>query len=65
MPSTVIANFEYDPETKTLEIRFVSGAVYDYYEVPAAIYQKFKTAQSKGTYFNQFIKAMYPFERRT
>ncbi len=64
MPSTVIAHFDYNPETKTLGIRFVSGAVYHYHEVPAAIYQKFKTAQSKGTYFNQFIKDVYPFERR-
>ncbi|MBO9594963.1 MAG: KTSC domain-containing protein [Niabella sp.] len=64
MPSTVIAHVDYNPETKTLEIRFVSGAVYHYHKVPAAIYQKFKTAQSKGTYFNQFIKDVYPFERR-
>ncbi|MCF3109391.1 KTSC domain-containing protein [Niabella sp. CC-SYL272] len=64
MPSTVIAHFNYHAETKTLKIRFVSGAVYDYYEVPETIYQELKTASSKGTYFNQYIKDVYPFERR-
>ncbi|WP_300598429.1 KTSC domain-containing protein [Niabella sp.] len=64
MPSTVIAQFHYHAGTKTLEIHFVSGAIYDYYEVPEAVYQAFKTASSKGAYFNQHIKEVYSFERK-
>jgi len=37
----------------------MSGAVYQYLEVPAAIYQRLMKASSKGTYFNHEIRDDY------
>jgi len=61
MPSSVISNITYDKATFTLKIRFVSGKIYEYLKVPERIYYKFKSARSKGIYFNLHIKDSYLF----
>ena len=63
MPSSVIANMIYDAASATLRVVFVSGAVYEYRKVPAAIYNAMKTSKSKGTYLNQYIKPNYSFKK--
>jgi hypothetical protein len=64
MPSTVIDNISYDAATATLTIRFVSGAVYDYLQVPEATYLALKSYREKGVYLNQHIKGQYAFKKR-
>jgi hypothetical protein len=63
MPSTVVANMQYDPERKNLTVRFVSGLVYEYLDVPEEVYASMKAARSKGTYLNQFIKGHYAYRK--
>jgi hypothetical protein len=63
MPSSVIANMIYDAASSTLRVVFVSGAIYEYRKVPAAIYSAMKTARSKGTYLNQHIKPNFAFKK--
>ena len=63
MPSSVIANMLYEPGSSTLRVRFLSGAVYEYRKVPAAVYDAMKKAVSKGTYLNKYIKGHYPFKK--
>ena len=63
MPSTVISAMNYDAETATLKIIFVTGKVYDYKNVPEEVYLALKTSTSKGTYFNQHIRDNYEFEK--
>ncbi len=63
MPSSVIASFNYDKKNSKLEIRFVSGLKYSYFDVPVNIYEGMRKSRSKGTYFNQKIKDKYVFER--
>ena len=63
MPSTVVSSFKYFPETLTLRIRFVSGLIYEYFQVPEKIYQEFKTAGSKGNYLNRHIKNHFNFKK--
>ena len=50
-------------ENNTLYIRFHSGSVYEYANVPTNVYQGFMNASSKGTYHHHFIKNMYPYRR--
>jgi hypothetical protein len=62
MPSTVIADMAYDPETQTLSVWFrPSGRRYDYFEVPAVEYDALRHSPSKGRYFNAHIRDSYPF----
>lgn len=63
MPSSVISAFSYDAANSTLRIIFVSGRIYDYKNVPEKVFNEMKTAFAKGTYFNQYIKDNYPFDK--
>ena len=36
--SSNIASIGYDPDNQVLEIEFLSGAVYQYYDVPQSVY---------------------------
>ena len=63
MPSSVIQSFVYDKEEQRLVVRFVSGKVYTYDDVPAKIAEGFRAAASKGTYFNEVIRDRFPFAR--
>ena len=59
MPSTVITRFEYRPETRELEVLFVTGRRYLYAEVPAEEAEAFRSAFAKGVYFNRHIRDRY------
>jgi hypothetical protein len=63
MPSTVINHFHYYPETKTLRVTFVSGAVYDYKKVPRQVFEQMQQAGSRGKFLNERIKGNYAFEQ--
>jgi hypothetical protein len=63
MPSSVVAHMNYNSDTRILRIIFVSGMIYDYKDVPASIYEAMKTAGSKGTYLNKYIKGHYEFKK--
>ena len=59
--SSNIAGYDYDPETRILQIQFTSGRVYQFKDVPENIVDEFSTADSKGRYFNENIKHNYSF----
>ncbi len=61
--STNIKSVGYDPEDEILEVEFHSGGVYHYVGVPAAVYEGFLGARSKGRYFGDFIRLRYPYEK--
>jgi hypothetical protein len=63
MPSSVVAEIKYDTCSRTLRIIYVSGMMYDYKNVPEQIYTALKTAFSKGTFLNKYIKGRYEFEK--
>ena len=60
MPSSVIADFTYDAETAQLTVTFVSGRVYRYFLVPPDCVARFESAESKGHFFNRFVRDKYP-----
>ncbi|MGI6098892.1 MAG: KTSC domain-containing protein [Kiritimatiellia bacterium] len=57
--SSSIAAVGYDPSTMTLEIEFKHGAVYQYFDVPEAVYRELMNADSKGIYFNSMIRGAF------
>lgn len=63
MPSTVIRSLEYDPATAVLTITFVTGSVYEYYDVPQEIYDQFKGYREKGVFYNKHFKNNYLFKK--
>lgn len=47
-----------------LEVEFLNGSIYQYYDVPEALYEGIMSAESHGKYLNEYIKkGGYRFER--
>ena len=59
--STAIARIEYDELSQEFIVTFVSWKTYTYYGVPRVIYQRFLKAESKGQFFNEFIRDRYRY----
>lgn len=54
--SGAMRDFAYDEERRILQVEFVSGSVYQYFEVPKSVFVGLFLAESKGRFFNQVIK---------
>jgi KTSC domain-containing protein len=50
-------------EKEVLEIRFTNGGVYRYFGVPPDVCLDFLQADSKGRFFNRYIRGVYRGER--
>lgn len=61
--STNIASAGYDEASQTMEVEFIGGGVYQYYNVGADLYQQFLQSASKGQFLNIYIKNAYPYSR--
>lgn len=61
--STDLRAAGYDGETAILRIAFQNGAVYDYFNVPEAIYKGLMAASSKGRYLHANIRERYRYRR--
>ena len=62
--SSAIVSIGYDVELKVLEVEFVSGAVYRYFDVPRATYHDMLESASRGRYLNGVVKLeAFAYER--
>lgn len=53
----------YDQAAQRLRVHFLSGAVYDYIDVPESVYLQMKAAKSKGIFLNRKIKGKYAYDK--
>ena len=60
--SSNVKGIAYDEETKSLFIIFKTSSVYQYLNVPRAVYEDFKNAESKGRFLNIYIRGNYTFK---
>jgi hypothetical protein len=54
--SSNLASVGYDAQTEILEIEFLNGSVYQYFNVPENIHSGLMNAASHGSYFAAHIK---------
>jgi hypothetical protein len=47
----------------TLEIEFVSGNVYRYFDVPERVHDELVRADSEGEFFNAHVRDRFPYEQ--
>ena len=61
--SSNLAEVGYDPATMTLRIRFHSGGVYEYFDVPESVYCGLMQAESHGKFFHAHIRNSYRYAK--
>lgn len=62
--SSNIASIGYDSVQMILEVEFLNGSIYHYYDIPESIYEGIMSAESHGKYLNEYVKkGGYRFER--
>ncbi|CAM3720491.1 KTSC domain-containing protein [Rahnella victoriana] len=61
--SSNILSIGYDPNTDTLEIEFLNGGIYEYYNVSQDIHIELMNAPSIGSYFNRNIRNNFPTQK--
>lgn len=61
--SSDIQSIGYDAATRTLEVEFHSGDIYQYFDVPEREYQAFMAVSSHGQDFHQYIKNTYQWQQ--
>jgi KTSC domain len=54
--SSMFTHHAYDPNTRTMSLRFKSGALYEADDVPIEKNEAFLGSASKGRYFNDKLK---------
>lgn len=61
--SSNIASVGYDETTQTLEVEFLNGSIYQYYNFPINMHEQLMQAQSKGQFLHIYIKNAFPYSR--
>lgn len=63
--STAISNISYNPLEETMDITFHNPSIgtWRYYDVSPLDAAGFIESSSRGSYFNQFIRGRYEYER--
>ena len=61
MPSTAIRGFHYRAQEHELEVTFITGRRYVYFDVPQEKIDAFREASSKGAFFNKQIRPYYDY----
>ena len=61
--SSNIRSIGYDSKSRTLEIEFHSGDIYQYLNVLESIYNALMSASSQGSYFSRYIKDQYQWTK--
>ena len=61
--SSNIASIGYDEATQILEVEFLNGTIYQYYNVPQPEFDGLMSG-SHGTYLNANIKGQYQYQRQ-
>ena len=61
--SSTLRSVGYDYQTRTLEIEFVNGRVYQYEDVPPEVYAELIEGPTKGRYFNAHIRNAFAYRQ--
>ena len=59
--SSMLHAVGYNSKTRTLEVVFNNGGIYQYHDVPPEEYKGLMEAESKGRYMHEYIIDEYPW----
>lgn len=58
-----IEQLGYEEGSEILEIKFVSGTVYEFYNVPLKMYEQLMSSPRKEFYYESNILVRFPYKR--
>jgi hypothetical protein len=61
--SSNVESVGYDDDSSTLEVAFHSGSVYQYFDVPRAVYDTLLQAESPGSFLHEQIRGVFRYAR--
>jgi len=61
--SQLLKAIGYDANSGTLEVQFRNGGTFQFFSVPAFVYNKLLNAESKGSYFENRVRPHFKFRR--
>jgi hypothetical protein len=61
--SSSLRSIGYDGSTRTLEVQFATGNVYQYHQVPNEVWLELKRAASIGRFFQANVRDRYETSR--
>lgn len=61
--SSHIKSIGHCEPSETLEVEYLNGAVYRYFQVQISTYHELMKATSKGTYMHSHVKGRFTYEK--
>jgi len=61
--SSQVHSIGYDPTSKTMAVKFHSGGVYHYHDVPQEKFNAMRDAESAGSHLGKHIKGAHKFTK--
>lgn len=61
--SLTLTAVRYNKTSKKLNVRFRNGSEFEFRNVPVKIYQSLLNSETKGNYFDQYIKGLFLYKR--
>ncbi len=61
--SACVSTIAFSFEENVLHIEFRNGLAYEYFDVPASLYQELLSAPSKGAFVSRFIRGRFRYQR--
>lgn len=61
--SSDLSSIGYNKDNQVLEIEFINGSIYRYFQVPLDMFTSLLNAGSHGKFFNQNIKDKYDYSK--
>ena len=58
-----VASVGHDESSQLLEVEFLNGSIYEYYDVPVHVYEELIASSSVGGYLARRIKGVYSFSQ--
>lgn len=59
--SSSLSRIRWNEQTSTLDVEFIGGRVYQYFDVPEGIFNALRLAESHGKFFQQNIRGCYRY----
>jgi hypothetical protein len=63
--SSLLRSVAYSTDDQTLDLEFRSGIAYRYFYVPATVVDGLLAAESKGSYFNRYVRDRFCYQKQS